>query len=53
VDALARIHERLHGGRITHAEVRLIDDQGKHHTYVFLTEAREGHPPPDPVDGVR
>lgn len=37
IRSLARIHERLHGGQITHAEVRLVDDQGKEHAYLFLT----------------
>jgi DNA-binding transcriptional MerR regulator len=43
IRAFARIHERLHGGRITHAEVRLIDDQGKHHTYHFFAGDEEDH----------
>ncbi len=37
IRSLARIHERLHGGQITHAEVRLVDDQGEGHVYPFLT----------------
>jgi DNA-binding transcriptional MerR regulator len=36
IRSLARIHERLHGGQITRAEVRLIDDQEKGHVYPFL-----------------
>jgi DNA-binding transcriptional MerR regulator len=41
IRSLARVYERIHGGRITQAEVRLIDDQGKAHVYPFLTSKGE------------
>lgn len=50
IRSLARIHERLHGGQIPHAEVRLIDDQGKDHTYLFLTGDQ---PEADPLEDVK
>ncbi len=42
IRSLARIHERLHGGQITTAEVCLIDDQGESHVYPFLTGGSGG-----------
>lgn len=45
IRSLARIHERLHGGQITHAEVRLVDGQGKEHAYLFMAgESQEADP---------
>ncbi len=46
IRSLARIHERLHGGQITRAEVRLIDDQEKGHVYPFLTGEMQDDPSP-------
>ncbi len=52
IRSLARIHEHLHGGQITHAEVRLVDEQGKGHTYLVLAGDTEEHPQVEPVEGV-
>ncbi len=52
IRSLARISERIHGGHITHVEVRLINDQGKDRVYPFLTGDTEEHPQVEPVDGV-
>ncbi len=53
IRSFARIHEHLHGGRITHAEVSLIDDQGQRHTYMFLTGDTESEPSLVHVDTAR
>jgi len=37
IKSLARVREQLHGGNITRAELKLIDDQDKGYTYLFLT----------------
>lgn len=52
IRSLARIHERLHGGQIGHVEVRLIDDQGMDHAYLFLASDTEEQPQTGSVDGV-
>ncbi len=53
IRSFARIHERLHGGHITHAEVSLIDDQGQRHTYIFLAGDEENEPNPTLLKTVR
>jgi DNA-binding transcriptional MerR regulator len=53
IRSFARIHERLHGGRIIRAEVRLIDDQEKSHVYPFLAGDTESEPSLVHVDTVR
>ncbi len=50
IRSFARVHERLHGGHVVHAEVSLIDDQGQRHTYLFSTGAEnESNTPVDDV----
>jgi hypothetical protein len=53
IKSLARIRETLHGGHITRAELRLIDDQGKIHiTYPFFTHDPKSADDEVDVDGV-
>ena len=35
--SLARVHELIHGGHITHVELRLVGDDGVEETYLFPT----------------
>jgi DNA-binding transcriptional MerR regulator len=53
IRSFARVHERIHGGHVVHAEMSLIDDQGQRHTYLFPTGDTESEPSLMQVDTVR
>lgn len=52
VRSLARIREKLHGGRFRRAELHLIDDQGAHHILPLLAGPSETQGGEAEVDGV-